>query len=193
MTTGTPTRAVQRLHPWRLDPEQWFRIPGRSVKLGDRFTPRITISGQGMTHDQVSRSSTLLAILIIVASLAACSESSPAEPDNTETQTVTSTISPMSATVAQGSSTPITVAFTASGGLMLGSSFTINTPVAGIMVTEDSRQTVGSTTTLGFTVGADGSVPAGIHSVRFSTPVTGYTGTGSAPTANVTFSLTVTQ
>ena len=88
--------------------------------------------------------------------------------------------------------TNTTVVYSTGGGLTIGSSFGITLQVSGIVVNQTSTQTVGSRITRGYSISADASVPIGAHQVKFSTPVAGYTGTGSAPTAVATFTLTVT-
>lgn len=136
-------------------------------------------------------------VLFLAAPLVAgCGGSSedptPAGPRVGNDQTASAVATPSSATIARGATTTTTVVYVATGGLTR-SSFGINIPVPGISVTQNSSQTAGTAITRAYTIGADATVPIGIHAVRFSTPITGYTGNGVVPTASATFTLTVTQ
>lgn len=114
-------------------------------------------------------------------------------PKGVETQTASASISPSSATIARGGSTSVTVVYKATGGLVIGSSYGFNKQYEGISIDQTSSVTSGSTITTIYSVGADATVPTGTSDVRFSTPVSGYTGTGSVPTAiAATLKLTVT-
>ncbi|MCC6244177.1 MAG: hypothetical protein IT353_15145 [Gemmatimonadaceae bacterium] len=113
-------------------------------------------------------------------------------PGGGNNQTASAVATPASGTIARGATVNTTVVFTATGGLTIGSSFGLTRQFSGISITQTSSQVAGSTITKGYALSADASVPTGTHEVRFSTPVSGYTGSGSAPTAIAVFSLTVT-
>ncbi|MBL0939323.1 MAG: hypothetical protein IBJ03_10525 [Gemmatimonadaceae bacterium] len=135
-----------------------------------------------------------LSLMVSVALLSACGgDDAPSGPGGGQgtLQTASAIATPSAATVARGTPTNTTVVFTATGGLTIGSSFTINRQYAGLTVTQTSTSTSGTTITRGYTITADASVPAGAHQISFSTPVAGYTGNGSAPTAVAIFTLTV--
>ena len=148
-----------------------------------------------MPISSVRRSSPVTCLLALLALVTACGASdSSTAPDREETQVASASAAPTSASVARGGTTPVTVSYRATGGLVIGQSYTINMSVEGLTVNQVSSTTAGSTITTVYSVGANASVPIGTHTVRFSTPVSGYTGTGSVPTAIVaTFSLTVTN
>lgn len=79
------------------------------------------------------------------------------------------------------------------GGLAMGPT-AISKPFAGISVSPSTATTItGSTRTTSYLIGASASVPVGNHEIRFTAPISGYTGNGVAPTSIATFTLTVTQ
>lgn len=138
----------------------------------------------------------VLAFLLTAPVLVACGSSDPASPGGGGglggNQNVTAVATPASATVARGVTTSTTVVFSATGGLIVGGSLTINRQYGGIKVDQTSTQTSGSTVTRVFAISADATVPAGTHEVRFVAPVTGFTD-GSSGTTVAVFRLTVTQ
>lgn len=135
-------------------------------------------------------------VSLVAPLVLACSGSdgiSDPPTDNGNDQTASAVATPSGATIAHGATTSATIVYSASSGLVIGSSFGIQRQYSGISVTQTSTQRSGNTITTVYTIGADATVPAGTHIVTFSTAVTGYTGTGSAPTAVAKFNLTVTQ
>lgn len=122
------------------------------------------------------------------------SDDPPTGPGGGGGQTASATATPSSATIARGESATTTIVFSATGGLTIGSSFTINMPFDGISVTQISAQTVGSTITQVQEIGIDASTPLGTHEIHFSTPVSGYVGGAGGPTSvRATFTVTVTE
>lgn len=135
-----------------------------------------------------------LVVILASAQIGACGGSSeePGLGPQGNNQTASAVATPASATAARGATANTVIVFSATGGLTIGSSFGINRQFAGIAVNQTSTQTTGSVITRSYAISADATVPIGVHEVRFSTPVTGYTGSGTAPTAVAVFSLTVT-
>ncbi len=139
-----------------------------------------------------------LALLLAAPLLAGCGDSSDGGPAGLGgppgNQTASAVATPSSGTIARGTTTSTTVVYSATGGLVIGSSYTISRQHSGISVDQTSTQTSGSTITKVYAIGADGTVPLGTHEIRFSTPVSGHTGDGPAVLNVVaTFILTVTQ
>ncbi len=129
----------------------------------------------------------------LVLACGSSSDSTGPGPSGGNTQTASAVATPAGATVARGGATSATVVYSASSGLTIGSSFGIQRQYSGITVNQTSTQQSGNTITRVYSISPDASVPLGTTLVRFSTTVTGYTGTGTAPTSNADFSLTVTQ
>jgi hypothetical protein len=149
-----------------------------------------------MHRSRARITATYLFALIAAPLVLACSGTetiSGTDGDNGGNQTASAVATPSSATIAHGGTTSTTVVYSASNSLTIGSSFSIQRQYSGISVTQTSTQQSGNTITKVYTIGADNTVPAGTHLISFSTPVTGYAGNGTAPTAFVQFSLTVTQ
>lgn len=141
-----------------------------------------------------ARLASLFPALLLVAG-AACGGSSDGGPAGLEeegTQTALAVPSPSSATIARGGTTTVTVVFSTTGGLTV-SQINITRQYSGISVTQASSQTVGTTITRVFTIGADNTVPIGAHDVRFSPSVSGNTGSLPPQITNAIFTLTVTQ
>ena len=144
-----------------------------------------------MTRSRVRPTSIFPVLLIMFA--AACGGSSdegPAGPGEGNNQTASAVASPVGATIARGGTTTVTVVFSATGGLTI-SQININRQFPGISVTQTSSQTVGTTITRVFTIGADNTVPVGTHDVRFSPSVSGNAGPLPPQITNATFTLTV--
>lgn len=96
------------------------------------------------------------------------------------------TINPTSASVAQGSSTTVTGTLTRSGGFTGDVSFTVEGAPAGVTGTVGNLQTSGTTTTAVITVQVGAAAPAGTYALTVRA-----TGNGVDP-ATVVFQLTVT-
>ena len=124
----------------------------------------------------------------------ACSggESNGPGGDGGDNQTASATATPSSGTVTRGgATTATTLVQTTTGGLAQGQT-AIEKPFPGISVSSSTAATIsGSTRTQGFAIGASASVPVGSHTIRFTAPISGYTGNGSAPTSVATYTLTV--
>lgn len=135
-----------------------------------------------------------LAALAVPLLLGCGSGDSPTEPDGEGgDQTASATATPSSGSVATGEKVTTTIVFSATGGLTIGSSYTINRPLTGITVDQVSSETSGSTITKVYEIEVDATVPPGSYAINFSTPVHGYLAGGSGPThVNATFTLTVT-
>lgn len=148
-----------------------------------------------MTRDRKRCLSMLLALFLTAPFLAACGGSSDSTgPDGEGAQTATATATPSAGTIARGgATTSTTLAQTTTGGLAMGPT-AITKPFAGISVSASTATTItGSTRTAGYLIAASASVPVGNHEIKFTAPISGYTGNGSAPTSVATFTLTVTQ
>ncbi len=146
-----------------------------------------------MSSNHERRVYPFLVLCFVTTLVAACGGSSD-DPGITtfqggERQTATATATPSSGTIARGATTSTTVVFAATGGITFTSTGTYK-QYSGISVDFTSTQTVGTTITRTYTIGADASVPAGVHEVRFTAPISGATGTVSTPVA--IFRLTVT-
>lgn len=131
---------------------------------------------------------------LLVAGCGGSSDDPGTGPTGGGNQTFTATATPASATVARGGTTSTTLVYTVTGGLVLGGGMSINTPIQGFTINQTNAQTSASNVTLVQEVNVAASVPAGVYIIRFSKPLSGYTGSGtvySAATAN--FTLTVTQ
>jgi hypothetical protein len=99
---------------------------------------------------------------------------------------ITISLSPTSATVAQGSSTTVTATVTATGGFTGTPTAAITGAPNGVTITPTNVQTSGATTTITVSLAVASSVPAGTYTLT----VTG-SGTGvSAVTASFTLAVT---
>lgn len=107
-------------------------------------------------------------------------------PTQTETPSISVSITPTSASVVQGASTDINVTVTGAGGFTGAATIALQTPPAGITGAVSGSQTTGGNTTATLTV----SVGAGVSPGAYALTVRA---TGSGVTASqATFSLTVT-
>lgn len=148
-----------------------------------------------MTLHRVTGRTKFLLLSLAAPMIVACGggSSDVTAPPQGNNQTASAVATPASATIVRGGTTNTTVVYSASSDLTIGSSFGIQTTFGGITVTQTSSQRSGNTITRAYTVSTNASVPLGKHTVKFSTAVSGYTGTGTAPTSTVGFDLTVTQ
>lgn len=139
-----------------------------------------------------TRCSIAAAAAVFLALVACSSDDGPTDPNPNPpgSNGINTVATPPSATIARGGTTTTTVTFTTFGGATLGST-TINRQFAGITVTQTSTQTEGATTTRTYTIGADNTIAAGSHEIRFIPSVSG--GANESTTINsATFVLTVT-
>ena len=147
-----------------------------------------------MIRSREPRLSMFHVLFLAAPLLAACSggESNGPGGGGGEAQTATATVTPSSGTVTRGGATASTVLVqSTTGGLAMGQT-AIEKPFPGISVSPSTGTTIsGSTRTGGYFIGASASVPVGTHTVRFTAPILGYTGNGTAPTSVATFTLTV--
>lgn len=178
---------------------RFFRVSDRSPFPAFLYRPSTILpmpANRMMSHARRRRLPMVLALLLTVPIMVACGSSDPASPGpgggGGGNQNVTAVATPSGATVARGVTTSTTVVFSATGGLIIGGSLTINRQYGGIRVDQTSTQTSGTTITRVFAISADATVPAGTHEVRFVSPVTGFAD-GSSGTTVAVFRLTVTQ
>ena len=146
-----------------------------------------------MSLNRLHRVRRFFALLLAAPLLTVCGGSSDGStgPSGGETQTASATTTPASATVARGVKATTTVVFSQTGGLVIGNTYSVNRQYEGISVIQTSFQKTSSLITFVYEISADATVPAGVHNVYFSTPVTGYTGSGTSPSASTKFTLTV--
>jgi len=148
-----------------------------------------------MTRSRALHLPMFVVLLLAAPLLAACggsSDKSPTGPSGGNNQTASTVTTPSSATIARGATTTTTVVFSATGGLSINA-LHLQRQFPGISLEQTSSQTVGTTITKIYTIGADATVPVGVHDVRFWSTLTGYTGTGTPPATLAIFKLTVTQ
>ena len=150
-----------------------------------------------MARTRERRFSMFHVLFLAAPLLAACSGalgSTDPDDDGGGAQTASATATPSSGTITRGiggTGTSTTVVISVTGGLAMGPT-AVSKPHAGITVGQNTGDTnTGSSRTGTYLFAASPSVPTGNHAIQFSAPILGYTGSGAAPTARATFTLTV--